>query len=125
MFSPSLEQLFLSSFFLFFFFFFFSHLIRLCNNNCTILTSDSGWVHWNTAFELPTAPHGFSFVFIYFMGPKGSLDIVVDDLHLSEIYQDPDWKAKSDVLIDRYRKRTVRLRWVSVGHFFAGLHKSL
>ena len=74
-------------------------------------TPDSGWVHWNTAFELPTAPHGFSFVFIYFMGPKSSLDIAADDLYLAEIYQDPDWKAESDVLIDRYRKGTVRVRW--------------
>ena len=72
--------------------------------------SDDGWVRWNTAFELPSAPRGFKFVFIYFMGPKGSVDILVDDLYLKEIYQRPDWKARTGVLIDRYRKRTVSLR---------------
>ena len=77
------------------------------------MSSDDGWVQWNTDFELPKTMLGYKYVFIYFKGPKRQIDIVLDDLHLIEVYQDPQWKAKTDLLIDRHRKRDVVVRYVS------------
>ena len=73
---------------------------------------DYGWVRWHTTFEMPAARAGFQYMFIYFKGPKPTVDIQLDDLYLGEILQRPDWKSNSDLLIDKYRKRNVRLRFV-------------
>ena len=61
---------------------------------------------------MPAARAGFQYMFIYFKGPKPTVDIQLDDLYLGEILQRPDWKSNSDLLIDKYRKRNVRLRFV-------------
>ena len=73
---------------------------------------DYGWVQWHTAFEMPAARAGFQYMFIYFKGPKPTVDIQLDDLYLGEILQRSDWKENSDILINKYRKRNVRLRFV-------------
>ncbi|XP_074611783.1 uncharacterized protein LOC141866214 isoform X2 [Acropora palmata] len=76
----------------------------------TKFSQDYGWVHWHTAFEMPFARTGFQYVFIYFKGPKSTIDIVLDDIFLGEIPQRPDWKAYSDLLINRNRKRNIEFR---------------
>lgn len=76
----------------------------------TKYSPDYGWVLWHTAFEIPAAKAGFQYMFIYFKGPKPTVDILLDDLYLGEILQRPDWKEHSDALIDKYRKRNARLR---------------
>ena len=72
---------------------------------------DYGWVHWHTAFEMPFARAGYQYVFVYFKGPKPSVDIVLDDVFLGEIPQRSDWKAYSDLLINKYRKRDIQFRY--------------
>ena len=72
---------------------------------------DYGWVRWQTAFEIPLARAGFQFVFIYFKGPKPTVDILLDDLYLEEIVQPSDWKRNSDILINKYRKRNIQFRF--------------
>ena len=59
---------------------------------------------------MPSSPKGFLYVFIFFKGPKKSVDIMADDMSLIEMYQDPNWKQKTDNLIERYRKRRVKIR---------------
>lgn len=83
---------------------------------------DYGWVLWHTAFEIPAAKAGFQYMFIYFKGPKPTVDILLDDLYLGEILQRPDWKEHSDALIDKYRKRNVRLRSVEAGIYYSSLN---
>ena len=61
---------------------------------------------------MPAAKAGFQYMFIYFKGPKPTVDILLDDLYLGEVLQRPDWKEHSDAHIDKYRKRNVRLRFV-------------
>ena len=68
-------------------------------------------MHWQTAFEIPFARAGFQFVFIYFKGPKPTVDILLDDLYLGEILQPSDWKRNSDILINKYRKRNIQFRF--------------
>ncbi|PFX28014.1 Endo-1,4-beta-xylanase [Stylophora pistillata] len=80
----------------------------------TKYSQDYGWVRWHTAFEMPAAKAGFQYMFIYFKGPKPTVDILLDDLYLGEVLQRPDWKEHSDAHIDKYRKRNVRLRYVSL-----------
>lgn len=75
-----------------------------------ILFLDYGWVRWHTAFEMPFARAGFQYVFIYFKGPKPTVDILLDDVYLAEILQRRDWKSFSDTLIDKYRKRDIQFR---------------
>ena len=72
---------------------------------------DYGWVRWQTAFEMPLARAGFQFVFIYFKGPKPTVDILLDDLYLGEILQPSDWKRNSDILINKNRKRNIQFRF--------------
>ena len=60
---------------------------------------------------MPVARTGFQYVFIYFKGPKSTIDIVLDDIFLGEIPQRPDWKAYSDLLINRNRKRNIEFRY--------------
>lgn len=76
----------------------------------TKYSQDFGWVLWHTAFEMPVARSGFKYMFIYFKGPKPTVDIELDDFFLGEVLQQPDWKENSDVLINKHRKRNVRLR---------------
>ncbi|XP_068725993.1 uncharacterized protein [Montipora capricornis] len=76
----------------------------------TKYSQDYGWVHWHTAFEMPFARAGYQYVFVYFKGPKPSVDIVLDDVFLGEIPQRSDWKAYSDLLINKYRKRDIQFR---------------
>ncbi|KAM7444729.1 hypothetical protein ABFA07_006816 [Porites harrisoni] len=76
----------------------------------TKYSQDYGWVRWQTAFEIPLARAGFQFVFIYFKGPKPTVDILLDDLYLEEILQPSDWKRNSDILINKYRKRNIQFR---------------
>ena len=83
---------------------------------------DYGWVLWHTAFEMPAAKASFQYMFIYFKGPKPTVDILLDDLYLGEILQRPDWKEHSDALIDKYRKRNVRLRSVEAGIYYSSLN---
>ncbi|XP_001626084.3 endo-1,4-beta-xylanase 3 isoform X2 [Nematostella vectensis] len=71
---------------------------------------EKGWVKWKTAFQMPRAAGGFDYVFLFFMGPKPSIDILVDDVSLKEVRQHKDWKDRTDRSIDRYRKRDVRIR---------------
>ncbi|KAK3731070.1 hypothetical protein QZH41_019227, partial [Actinostola sp. cb2023] len=75
-----------------------------------LLSTDDGWVRWKTAFKLPWSPKGFSYVFIFFKGPHKSVDIVADDMKLIEMFQDPNWKRETDVLIEKYRKRHIKIR---------------
>ena len=55
-------------------------------------------------------------MFIYFKGPKPTVDIELDDFYLGEVLQQPDWKENSDVLINKHRKRNVRLRFERMLH---------
>ena len=71
---------------------------------------DYGWVRWNTAFEMPAANAGFQYMFIYFKGPKPTVDVLLDDLYLAEVLRRPNWKENSDALINKHRKRDVRIR---------------
>ena len=60
-------------------------------------------------------------MFIYFKGPKPTVDILLDDLYLGEILQRPDWKEISDALIDKHRKRNVRFRFVLAWVYYSTL----
>ena len=81
-----------------------------------MISPDFGWVRWHTAFEMPVARSGFQYMFIYFKGPKPTVDIELDDFYLGEVLQLPDWKENSDVLINKHRKRNVRLRFERLLH---------
>ena len=61
---------------------------------------------------MPFAKAGFQYVFIYFKGPKPTVDILLDDVYLGEVLQLSDWKKNSDMLIDQYRKRSIQFRFV-------------
>lgn len=74
------------------------------------LSLDHGWVRWKASFQFPSSPKGFRYVFIFFRGPHRSVDIIADDMKLVEVFHDPRWKDKTDKLIEKYRKRSVRLR---------------
>ena len=86
-------------------------LVNMFQKNVFPFNLDYGWVRWQTAFEMPLARAGFQFVFIYFKGPKPTVDILLDDLYLEEILQPSDWKRNSDILINKYRKRNIQFRF--------------
>ena len=65
---------------------------------------------------MPLARAGFHYVFIYFKGPKPAVDILLDDVYLGEVLQRPHWKANTDMLIDKYRKRNIQFRSVQLFH---------
>jgi len=63
---------------------------------------------------MPVARSGFQYMFIYFKGPKPTVDIELDDFYLGEVLQRPEWKENTDVLINKYRKRNVRIRFARI-----------
>lgn len=60
---------------------------------------------------MPESSKGYRYVYLFYRGPNKSVDIMVDDTSLIEMYQDPDWKKKTDILIEKYRKRKINIRY--------------
>ena len=70
---------------------------------------DTGWQFWNSQFFLPKYSN-YSSIYLYFQGPEKHVDILIDDMKLTEIPRYQNFNALSDREIEIFRTRNVTVR---------------
>ena len=47
---------------------------------------------------------------MYIKGPRANTDIIIDDSKLRALPKDENWKKKADSMIEKIRKRNVKIK---------------